>query len=431
MLVEFSVANYKSFKERVTFSLVGVPNKEHEDHTFAKGKFSLLKTSVIYGANASGKSNLIKALGFMRSFVLNSAKRMQSGNKIPVEPFLLDSETKQQPSEFEVVLFSGEILYRYGFCADQNAVKKEWLYSKKDIARAREICLFFRENDKYKFHPTFKEADKKVINLLRDNALLISLLDQFNGEISTQILKWFSKLHIFVDNEFDPVLTINLIKQGKVPEEWVKEFIIKSDLAISNFQIKDRKLDFNRIPPFLKDMIEQISPDGDVNVYNIATEHIYYDPKEEKYKIENFDMAEQESKGTQKFFSLAGILYLTLTNHDILFIDEIDASLHSELTKIIIKLFQSPETNKGNAQFVFTTHDTCHLDRDKFRRDEIWFTEKDSHYATDLYSLVEYKMPKGSIRKDASYRKDYIKGKYGAIPFVNFSDFTELFKKVK
>lgn len=142
-----------------------------------------------------------------------------------------------------------------------------------------------------------------------------------------------------------------------------------------------------------------------------------------------FDMNTQESEGTKKFYSMAGILYDTLTNGNRLFIDEIENSLHPILTGIIIKLFQDKETNPKGAQLVFTTHDTSHLDKDKFRRDEIWFTEKDTSKSTDLYSLVEYKLPSGKTRKDASYRKDYIRGKYGALPFAVYSDFVELFKR--
>jgi len=428
MLVQFSVSNYKSFKEKMTFSMVGAVNKEHDMHIYDKGKLQVLKTSVIYGANASGKSNLIKAIMFMKSFVLNSSKELQAQDIIQLEPFLLDSQTAKQPSEFEVAFYVGAILYRYGFCADTRKVHREWLYYKKDIKGAKEIPLFLREADTLKTHNGFKEAKSRIIKILRPNALLLSVLAQFNGEISLQIYNWFLKLHVLTRGEFDPSLTTKLIKQNKVPQEWVKDFIIKSDMAISGFNINDVEFDLDKVPSFFKGMFEEISDKGQINAYNIQTEHLYYDALENRFKSVMFDLQNDESSGTKKFFSLAGMLYIAIINQDLLVIDEIDTSLHSALTRIIIELFQSPETNPGQAQLIFTTHDTCHLDKDRFRRDEIWFTEKDSHYATDLYSLIEYKNP---TRKDASIRKDYIRGKYGALPFVNFEDFVDLFKKVK
>ena len=162
---------------------------------------------------------------------------------------------------------------------------------------------------------------------------------------------------------------------------------------------------------------------------SIKTIHQFYDPKEDVLKEVEFDMEKQESEGTKKFYCLAGLLYDTLKRGGRLFIDEIENSLHPFLTRIIIRLFQDKETNPKGAQLIFTTQNTLFLNKDNFRRDEIWFVEKAPDHSSDLYSLVEYKLPKGSARKDASYAKDYIRGKYGAVPYVEYADFAELFKK--
>lgn len=426
MLVEFSVQNFRSFYKKVTFSMEAASKNEHDGHVYSMANQRLLKTSVLYGANASGKSNLFKALVFMKDLVLNSSKESQAGEEIKAEPFLLNTLGRSEPTEMEVILLIGEELYRYGFAAFSHGIEREWLFLRNTKAKSREINLFKREGNEIVFvHKRFKEGKDKIKELLRGNSLFLSLMAQFNGEISSKIVKSFWDTNIWNIEAYMPLHTSVLLKDKLIPSEWVTEFLVKADVGIKNFSINEEELVPGNVP---NSLIVKAGSAKLINLF-IQTEHEYYDTKDNKFKSEWFDMNKQESEGTKKFFSLAGLLYYTLKNGARLFIDEIENSLHPQLTKIIIKLFQDQDTNPFGAQMVFTSHNTSTLDKELFRRDEIWFAEKDNYNSTDLYSLIEYKLPKGKARKDSSYSKDYIRGKYGAIPYLKYSDFVELFKR--
>jgi len=203
----------------------------------------------------------------------------------------------------------------------------------------------------------------------------------------------------------------------------------KADSDIKEIRINEKEMEMDtkvNIP--LSSLFIKVGGNKMFHLF-IKSIHQFYDTQEDVLKEVEFDMEKQESEGTKKIYCLAGLLYSTLQRGGRLFIDEIENSLHPFLTKIIIKLFQDKETNPKGAQLIFTTQNTLFLNKDNFRRDEIWFVEKASNHSSNLYSLVEYKLPKGSARKDASYAKDYIRGKYGAVPYVEYSEFVDLFKK--
>jgi len=402
MLVEFSVQNYRSFYERATFSMVASSIKEHPTHVAELSGQRILTTSVFYGANASGKSNLLKAFAFMKDMVLNSSKDTQAGEEIKVEPFLLNSRGADEPTQMEVVFLTDDTLYRYGFTCSSKQVLKEWLFARSTKPKSRELRLFERDAEKdFKVHSRFKEAKDSMLEFLRENIWNIS--------------------------SYMPVHTSVLIKNGLVPQDWISDILVKADLGIKKFQITEREVSSATLKntPFLlrQDVNKLVS-------LIINTHHEYYDAEANEFRAVIFDLATQESEGTKQFFSMAGLIYYTLNRGGILFIDEIENSLHPLLCSIIIRLFQDAETNTKGAQLVFTTHNTLLLNKGSFRRDEVWFAEKDSSCSTDLYSLVEYKLDTGKARNDSSYGKDYIRGKYGALPFVDYEDFARLFRNI-
>jgi len=296
--------------------------------------------------------------------------------------------------------------------------------------RSWEIKQFEREKNQINLiHRDFKEGKERIKELLKENTLFLSLLSQFNGVISSQVVKCFLDTNIWNIEAYMPMHTSVLLKNNLVPKEWVTEFLVKADVGIKGFKINEEDVGPSNVKALLSNpIIVKSGASRFINLY-IQTEHEFYDDKDNINRSVWFDLGEQESEGTKKFFSLAGLLYHTLKNGNRLFIDEIENSLHPVLSGIIIKLFQDKETNPLGAQLVFTTHNTSHLDKSYFRRDEIWFMEKDTYNSSDLYSLVEYILPSGKARKDASYSKDYIRGKYGALPYVKYSDFAELFKR--
>lgn len=423
MLLEFSIGNFLSFKDKKTLSLEATAITDFlESNVISLNNFKLLKSAVIYGANSSGKTNLLRALSTMRRIIFTSAKQ-SSTETLPVLPFLLSSETYNKPSFFEVLFIIQDKRYRYGFEVTQKAVVTEWLY---EILRTRERLLFIREKDKIQVEEVFSEG----INLeekTRDNALFLAICDMFNGKISGQIMKWFKNVRTISGHEHEDYrgITFSLLETEKNKEQ-LMNFLRRFDLGFDEVIVS--KSDFN--PAFLpkgmpedlmKKMIAELQGK---TIVNAETFHKKLNKEGKIVGVVKFDLQNQESAGTNKIFDLAGHVFNTLRYGGILVIDELDAKLHPLLTTAIVKLFNSTEYNPCKAQLIFATHDTNLLTMGDFRRDQIYFVEKDNFSASDIYSLAEYKEKDGlKVRKDRSFEKDYIQGRYGAIPFIgNFEN---------
>lgn len=401
MLIQFSVGNFLSFKEQSTLSLVASALKDiqilSEDVIFNIGEtdLALLKSATIYGANASGKSNFIKALDFFKWYVINSSKDIQAGERVNVESFRLSSSTVEEPSYFEAIFCNTEYQYRYGFETDENMVHSEWLYQKANKKRAKEVELFYRDEDGFNIHSKFI-IGKELINkqMVRTNALLLSVAAQFNDVVAVEIVKWLNDTTIISGSNEKNIWDLAAIR-------------------LDDLKMKQRIVDFSRYADLGIENIEKVNN-------AIISMHTQYDDEGNEVKLINFPFKKNESEGTIKYFSLAYPIIDALDNGKRLIIDEFDSKMHPLLTCRIIALFNSKETNPKNAQLIFTTHDTNLLSASIFRRDQIWFTQKDRFGATELYSLAEYK-----VRNDASFEKDYLSGKYGAIPIMG--DLTRLF----
>lgn len=428
MLIEFSIGNFRSFRDKVTFSMVAAALKSKDprvddNNVFTlEGQPALLTSAAIYGANASGKSNLIKAIGFMRNFVLNSTKETQAVGAIGAEPFALNTETAGKPSHFEMVFVADDIRYRYGFEATSERVVSEWLFHVPTKVEAR---LFERIQDEFHLSGVFKEG-KGIQEKTRPNTLFLSAVAQWNGEIAHKIVTWFRRLGIASGLEDTGMRfhTMQNLAEGDHQEQII-EMIRSMDLAIEQVAMKKKPMpEINpNMPERLKEVIRLLMEEqGGINM-GVVTTHQRFDADGNRVDLVNFDMDEQESDGTQKLFALSGSIVRALQEGRVLIVDELDARLHPLMTCGLVKLFNSRETNPRHAQLIFTTHDTNLLDKDLFRRDQIWFTEKDRQGATDLYSLAEFKIKtasqsKSAVRNDASFEKDYIAGRYGAIPFL-------------
>ncbi|MFM9837297.1 MAG: AAA family ATPase [Cyclobacteriaceae bacterium] len=400
MLVEFTVGNFLSFKEKKTLSLEASSIKENPDNVIVKDKLEILRSAVIYGANSSGKSNLIKAMSIMSSVVKGSGK-YNSSDEIPVTPFLLSTETETQPSFFEVLFIIENDLFRYGFEVDKKSVRLEWLF--QTLPGGTEQNLFIRELESIEISDEFEEA-RGVEEKTRGNALFLSIVDQFNGPTAKKIIEWFSKQVNFSGLQHEQVKFVSsFLLENKNLNTWIKDFLLPLDLGFKDFEFDEKEK-------------------------KVVTYHSKFDESglivDDRFK---FDLLTQESAGTNKLYDMAGRLSLGLLTGGVTIIDELDAKLHPLLTMAIVKLFNSPKHNRNNAQLVFATHDTNLLSHGCFRRDQIYFTEKTKLESTDLYSLVEYRETDGTkVRNDRSYEKDYIAGRYRAIPFMG--DFSKLTK---
>jgi AAA15 family ATPase/GTPase len=416
MLIEFTIGNYKSFKDKVTFSMVAAnlsaKDKElDENNVFAvDGDLTLLKSAAIYGANASGKSNIAKALTFIKDFIINSSKETQSTDEINADNFRLSTETENQPSFFELIFLLNRQKYRYGFEVNQSRVISEWLFY---MPLSREKRLFERNTDNFKISRIYKA--NRIQELTRNNALFLSVSAQFNVEIAKQILACLSKqLNIISGLEDDTYLgyTLNYLSEEENKND-VIQLIKKLDIGISGIEVGHIDITSDSLPDAMSDEVKKLIVESGTKGVLVSTIHKKFDDNGQHLSNEKFYLIEDESEGTQKVFALAGILIDTLKNGSVLIFDELDARLHPLLSMAIVQLFNSNETNPNNAQLIFMTHDTNLLSNKIFRRDQIWFTEKNKYGATDLYSLAEYK-----VRNDASFENDYIKGKYGAIPYI-------------
>lgn len=399
MLLEFTVGNFLSFKDKKTFSLeAGGIKTVLPDNVVQNGKYKVLRSAGIYGANSSGKSNFVKALDFMVNTVKHSSK-LNSIDKLGAKPFLLNTETENQPCYFEILFTEEESRYRYGFELDNDKIHSEWLFVLEANSK-KEIPYFVRELEGIGVADIFEEAKSFIANT-RDNGLFLSLLDQLNVSIAKTVIYNISKNRVIsgIDHK-EAILMTGVLYKYEEEKLLIESFISKLYLGFDSFKLQD---DSNL--PFGK---------------KIKTIHKKYNKKGEFISNFEFDLIDQESSGTNKLFDLSGHIVFALMYGRVLIIDELDSKLHPILTQEIIKLFNNPETNPKNAQLIFTTHDTNLLGANLFRRDQIWFTEKDEFESTDLYSLLEFKDGDGkSVRNDRSFEADYIRGRYGAIPYIS------------
>jgi hypothetical protein len=404
MLIQFSVQNFKSFKSGITLSMEAEPITEHaETHVFVAGKRKLLKSALIYGANASGKSNLINAIEFMRKFVLDSVKYSNFTDDIEVVPFRLHTETEHQPSIFEAVFQLGARTYRYGFSVNMFSVQEEWLYQDGKL-------LF--ERDKWEIQCQFEEG-KGLEKRTRHNALFLSVVANFNGEISQKIQSWFKNVRIISDPH--KVLIDVTFEMLKYPDEKAK--ILKL-LEIADFGIEDLEVEAFTLDSLeVKEKLSKYNYGMIPRFTSIYSHRVQFDEQGFPSGKIKFSIDSSESAGTRKFLAMLGLILNVLNEGGVMVIDELDNSLHPKLTREIVKMFNSYDMNKTNAQLIGSTHDIQTLNRKLLRRDQIWFVEKDRYGASTLYSLADIRDEHDNrIRKDASYDKDYMLGKYGAIP---------------
>jgi AAA15 family ATPase/GTPase len=430
MFVQFSVDNFRSIKDEIKISLMPAAIEKGDRNLFnvPNRDYKLLRSAVIYGANASGKTNILKAMGFMRSIVLNRKKVMQSTDTLPHEPFRLNTETENASSKFEIVFFIENVKYRYGFEIDETTVYAEWLYADQ---KGKESKLFYRDSDgdeyvnKTKFSEGnmfyVKDSDNAKI-LIPNNQLFLWRCDQFDGVIAKKILRWFSNFNFIDGLNHDRYVDYTFKKmKDKLFRRKMIELLRSADFDIQDVNLEESELSHDEIAvlPIPDSLKEEILNDGGLKTVEVNTSHNKYNEKLERVGSELFDLDKDESKGTEKFFKISAPLLNTLEYGKVLLIDELDASLHPMLTAHLISLFNDKEINVNNAQFIFVTHDTNLLCKEIFRRDQIWLAEKDQYGSTTVSSLAQFT----SVRKQEAFERQYLFGKYGAVPYIRRFEF--------
>lgn len=442
MLIEFALHNFLSFKNEITFSMLAANTvKEREESSDGSSNIisvketghKFLRVATIYGANGSGKSNLIKAMSFFKNMILNSVVNDKILFLFEENQYRFDTESSKEPTGFEIIFALNKVKYRYGFDIFEEKVDSEWLFM-QEYGNQKESYCFKRENGRITVnHKTFK-ATKQVINMTRENALFLSTAAQFNEPTALLIKNWIGNRFNILSGISNNTLNYTALQymRNETMRERILGLIKIVDLGIQDIFVKenylDRLCDSGGIPygTILKNHNieldnETINPYG--NVTHNLTLYGYHNKYDNDNVVDSVALPFQdESLGTMKLFALLGPWFDTLANGGILIIDEFGASIHTKLALELIKLFQS-RLNNGDAQLILATHDTNLLRKDLLRRDQIWFTEKDKHGISDLYSLVEYKINQAtSVRNDATFSKDYLLGKYGAIPYFGDID---------
>ncbi len=411
MLIRFSIENFRSIKNKINLDLIPSPSEEHIEDLINTGEESvelLSKVAVLYGANASGKSNILLGFGFMR-FLLQSSHILSQNSKLNYQPFSFIEE-KNMPTSFELYFILDGIRYLYGFSYDSEKILEEYLHF---YPKGKSTIIFTRTNNEYDFG-SFKSKLEKYKESTTSNRFFLSMASFLNDRTLSPIFNYIQ--NIKYENDLKGALVETAEKLSGNDEFKLKFISILKKMDIDYLDIyssvKKEIVHDNNISEALK----KLSSLGGSNPGELIKDII-----QEKIEIDiintypnNYKMPlKQESDGVQKLFEILLPILELLENGGVLVLDELERSLHPLLSLKIVNLFI--KENPKNAQLIFSTHDSNLLDLSLFRRDQIWFTEKDKDYSTDLYSLYDIK----NVRKDENVRKGYLQGKYGAIPLMS------------
>lgn len=407
MLMQFNFSNFKSYLNETTLDLSSTNLSELKSNIINyKKNEEYLKVIAIYGSNASGKSNVLDAFQQMKFWVLKSFVLSTERKVIPLKRFHFSELGKTGNSLFEVFFTIDGNEYQYGYSLDEKSIHAEWLYKRNFKFKSKYDLVFERENEEFNLSPKLNTA-KGLISSMNEKTLLVTLLSSLKIDDAINVSKWFEDTEVinFGDTTFEFLVSRSLPKVVFNDDEGYKRFIdfLKAiDLGIQGIRIEK---------------VDTVNEDSEIKRerYKIYTQHRNIDNDGIEEIILN-----DESSGTIKMISLYYFLNEALEKGKTLFVDEMDAKLHPLLTRYIINLFQDSDSNKNNAQLIFTMHDTHALNKELFRRDQIWFAEKNEKGISELFSLAEYKINDTKIRKDASYNKDYLGGRYGAIPNLSY-----------
>ncbi|HWJ36817.1 MAG TPA: ATP-binding protein [Steroidobacteraceae bacterium] len=417
MLIEFQVRNYRSFRENQVLSMIAGRFTEHTAtntvDTGLTGFDRFIRSAVVYGANAAGKTNLLRALQLVQSLVVNSATATPA-TPLPYDPFKFAKSTRTGPSEFRVTFVELGIRYEYGFSMDAERICDEWLI---EYVNPRGRAIFERRfNEKkaayeWKFSTFLKGRRALWSEATRPNALFLSTAIQLNSKQLLPVFEWFQKRLVVITGftTLNPTLTLKLLDSPEGKEK-ILPFLREADLGIMGIDVRREPLvaSAGTIVIGGASILEQIPGSPTPNLVKITVAHAG-----EGNEQVGLDLHE-ESAGTQILFRSAGAWLQVFENGEVLLVDEIDTSLHPLLTRFLINKFHDKRSNRKNAQLIFSTHNTTFLAQDLFRRDQIWFVEKAPDGTSKLYPLTDFRP-----RNDEILDSWYLRGRYGALPVLD------------
>lgn len=418
MLIEFSVTNFRSIHSQQTLSLAKSKLKESNEldqNTFTPSELpglGLLRSAAIYGPNAAGKSNLLLALRTMKEVVVESATQWQRGDEVSVIPFKLDPQSAKEPTEFVVTFIAEGVRYEYGFATTRVQIVEEWLIAYPKMRAQHWFARRWNKNKgeyDWEFGNALQGQKQLWQESTRSNALFLSTAVQLNSQQLQPIYDWFKKT-LRTTTGLEEGFTMSLCTEAEKKAQ-VLSFLKAADIDIHDVLVKTKVFDAgdwsDGFPDEVKAMIAKKLKGKEIAELTMVHQDSVGQPIP-------FDF-EDESDGTQKLFSFAGPWIDVLKNGYVLFIDELHGNLHPKLVLFLVELFHSDETNPNNAQLVFTTHETSILNQEVFRRDQVWFCEKNDHRSTILFPLTDF-----SPRKDReNLEMSYLAGRYGALPYMH------------
>lgn len=409
MLIEFSVANFRSIKDEVRLSLAANAATEHRPTHVMMPELQagvqaipIVRTATIYGANAAGKTNLIGALNAMQTIVRKSS---QTQDELPLTPFKFDVQSVTEPTTFEVMGIAQGVRFQYGFAATREDIRSEWLYA---WPRGRVQHWFERNGHAWRLGGKLKGDREVWKRATRTNSLFLSTAAALNSEQLQPIFDWFDRRLKIAHSGWRADFSLKRCREGQKTD--ILAFLREADLAIADLRVVEKRFDPKMLPDGLsteaKDQLVQELV-GETMI-GLLLRHDAGPGQSAELELD------EESDGTQKVFALAGPWLDTLHNGYVIVIDELHDHLHPALVKYLVELFHDPNENKKGAQLIFSTHDTSMLSQDVFRRDQIWFCERNRRQETQLFPLTDFHPRKG--REDLGHF--YLGGRYGAVPHL-------------
>lgn len=419
MIIDYSITNFRSIREKQTLYLLAKNKKRdrQENKVFSYNKMRgfksvLSKGCVIFGHNASGKSNMLRGFNFFANFILDSHREIKPSAKIPIVPFLLDEESRSNDSEFEVNFIIDDVRYSYEIKLNSTRVVYESLKAYPNaISQDWYTRVWDREkNDYYWTSGGFEKYgfDENTAQKTRENVSFLSFANEEKNDILKKIYNWFESVKFFRGDldRFPEIFTAADIEKAKLNKEKALQFIKCADVGIQTLELNKEEFNFSQIPTYFPQEIKEKLVSKLSGTFKLESTFGHRGVGGNTYSIE----FEDESEGTQKLYKILGPIFEILKKGGVLFFDEIENSLHPLLLVEVIKLFFSDAYNTKGAQIIFTAHNTILLDVELLNRDQIWFTEKSYYGETKLYPLLTY-----SPRVKESLVRGYLSGRYGAI----------------
>lgn len=432
MLIEFKFSNYRSFRDETCLSMESMGLSQMKESLISYGTATLLPSAALFGKNGGGKTNVIRAFWIGVKFICSAQRTQHETATIPVQPFLLNDFSQNEPTSFEFTYVLDDIKYLYGFTATKSAIVREYLYHSP---KGQKAMVFSRDGQSFTFREGPEKKRREMISeTIAPNQLYFSVACTMNEKACMSAMRWFREHLVFSPDYTD--LSDQLIEHVENPNmlQAIKRYAVEADLGIQDMRFEFKRRELSTKDPLPADLPEDIKANLKQFVSNLAN---MSNGSERRYQLGKMEVTsvhrglgkdgqerpyelplELESGGTQQLMALAPAIERVLACGGVLIVDELENKIHPLLMRLIVSKFQNPKSNPNHAQLIFTTHNTDLLDAHLMRKDQIYFVDKDKRSgSSSLYSISEFSTPTSE-----NIRKGYLLGKYGATPDLDIEE---------